>query len=122
MSETAATQHRPHKHLRTQGPGDDPAHKRIVLVGNPNVGKSVVFNYLSGLYVDVSNFPGTTVELSKATYLNYDLYDTRWARFRLGPMEAIREFMKANHDFVIDRSKEKFLLTWYAAGFLKRVR
>jgi ribosome biogenesis GTPase A len=47
-----------------------------VLVGNPNVGKSVVFNYLSGMYVDVSNFPGTTVEISRATYLAYDLLDT----------------------------------------------
>ena len=76
MSDTATTPHRPHKHLRTQGPHGDPARKRIVLVCIPNVGKSVVFNYLSGLYVDVSNFPGTTVELSKASYLTYDLYDT----------------------------------------------
>lgn len=38
--------------------------KTIVLAGNPNVGKSVFFNYLTGLYVDVSNFPGTTVDLS----------------------------------------------------------
>ncbi|SHK24017.1 ferrous iron transport protein B [Desulforamulus aeronauticus] len=34
--------------------------KNIVLVGNPNVGKSVFFNYLTGRYVDVANFPGTT--------------------------------------------------------------
>ncbi|HPZ90214.1 MAG TPA: ferrous iron transport protein B [Bacillota bacterium] len=38
--------------------------RKIVLVGNPNVGKSVFFNALTGLYVDVSNFPGTTVEIS----------------------------------------------------------
>ena len=38
--------------------------RKLVLVGNPNVGKSVFFNALTGLYVDVSNFPGTTVELS----------------------------------------------------------
>jgi ferrous iron transport protein B len=49
---------------------------KIVLVGNPNVGKSVIFNYLSGVYVDVSNFPGTTIEITKGKYLNYDLYDT----------------------------------------------
>ncbi len=36
-----------------------------VLVGNPNVGKSVIFSYLTGKYRDVSNFPGTTVEISK---------------------------------------------------------
>ncbi|WP_347488083.1 ferrous iron transport protein B [Desulfoscipio sp. XC116] len=38
--------------------------KKIVLAGNPNAGKSVFFNYLTGLYVDVSNYPGTTLEIS----------------------------------------------------------
>jgi ferrous iron transport protein B len=39
-------------------------YKRIVLVGNPNVGKSVLFGLLTGKYVTVSNYPGTTVEVS----------------------------------------------------------
>lgn len=39
--------------------------KVTVLVGNPNVGKSVVFSDLTGKYRDVSNYPGTTVEVSK---------------------------------------------------------
>ena len=39
----------------------------VVLVGNPNVGKSVIFGYLSGKYVTVSNYPGTTVEISRGT-------------------------------------------------------
>jgi ferrous iron transport protein B len=38
----------------------------IVLVGNPNVGKSVIFNYLTGVYADVSNYPGTTIEIAKS--------------------------------------------------------
>jgi ferrous iron transport protein B len=37
---------------------------KIVLVGNPNVGKSVLFGLLTGKYVTVSNYPGTTVEVS----------------------------------------------------------
>lgn len=37
---------------------------RIALVGNPNVGKSVVFSRLTGHYVTVSNYPGTTVSLT----------------------------------------------------------
>ena len=36
----------------------------MVLVGNPNVGKSVLFNALTGTYVTVSNYPGTTVEVA----------------------------------------------------------
>ena len=39
--------------------------KYIAIVGNPNVGKSVMFNNLTGTYVTVSNYPGTTVEVSK---------------------------------------------------------
>ena len=37
---------------------------RVILVGNPNVGKSVIFSYLTGRYVTVSNYPGTTVEIA----------------------------------------------------------
>lgn len=36
--------------------------KRILLVGNPNVGKSVIFSNLTGINVACSNYPGTTVE------------------------------------------------------------
>ncbi len=40
---------------------------RILLMGNPNVGKSVVFSRLTGTSVVVSNYPGTTVEFTKGT-------------------------------------------------------
>jgi ferrous iron transport protein B len=39
--------------------------RRVALVGNPNVGKSVLFNALTGSYVTVSNYPGTSVEVSR---------------------------------------------------------
>ena len=50
--------------------------EKVVLVGNPNVGKSLFFNYLSGMYVDVSNFPGTTVSISRCNYNNFEVMDT----------------------------------------------
>ena len=37
----------------------------ISIVGSPNVGKSVIFNNLTGAYVTVSNYPGTTVNVSR---------------------------------------------------------
>jgi len=37
--------------------------KRVLLMGNPNVGKSVVFSRLTGIRTISSNYPGTTVEL-----------------------------------------------------------
>jgi len=38
---------------------------RILLMGNPNVGKSVIFSRLTGANVIASNYPGTTVEYAK---------------------------------------------------------
>jgi ferrous iron transport protein B len=35
------------------------------LVGNPNVGKSALFNRLTGAYAAVSNYPGTTVAIDE---------------------------------------------------------
>ena len=51
----------------------------IALVGNPNVGKSVLFHRLTGAYVNVSNYPGTTVEVARAVArfdADVDLIDT----------------------------------------------
>lgn len=50
--------------------------RRIVLVGNPNSGKSVLFNALTGLYVDVSNYPGTTLDISSSEIEQGSLIDT----------------------------------------------
>ena len=43
------------------------ASNAILLVGHPNVGKSVLFHRLTGAYVNVSNYPGTTVEVTRAS-------------------------------------------------------
>ncbi|OGD25608.1 MAG: hypothetical protein A2Y56_03875 [Candidatus Aminicenantes bacterium RBG_13_63_10] len=42
--------------------------------------------------------------------------------FPEGPMEALMEFLKGRDDFVIDSSREKFLLTFYPNGYLKRIK
>ncbi|MCK4233096.1 ferrous iron transporter B [candidate division WOR-3 bacterium] len=39
--------------------------RKILLMGNPNVGKSVIFSRLTGVQVIASNYPGTTVEFTK---------------------------------------------------------
>jgi ferrous iron transport protein B len=43
------------------------AARTVILVGNPNVGKSVLFGALTGKYVTVSNYPGTTVEVTRGS-------------------------------------------------------
>ena len=49
--------------------------QRIGLVGNPNVGKSLIFTHLTGIGVEVSNYPGTTVHLKQGTccYLTHSI-------------------------------------------------
>jgi ferrous iron transport protein B len=65
-----------HRHTGHSFLEDDLSRKRIVLAGNPNVGKSILFNHLSGMNVEVSNYPGTTVEIIKGQYYGYNVYDT----------------------------------------------
>jgi ferrous iron transport protein B len=52
----------------------------VVLVGNPNVGKSVLFGRLTGRYATVSNYPGTTVGITTGRALLggevFDLIDS----------------------------------------------
>lgn len=52
---------------------------KILLMGNPNVGKSVIFSALTGVHVMSSNYAGTTVTYTKAKTKNtkneYQLID-----------------------------------------------
>lgn len=38
-----------------------------------------------------------------------------------GPMEAVEEFLKSNANFAVDKSRERFFLTFNPSGYLKRV-
>ncbi len=61
-------------------PDKDGNIKKILLVGNPNVGKSVIFGAITGEYAIVSNYPGTTVEIARSNLRidgrPYELIDT----------------------------------------------
>ncbi len=56
------------------------ATQKVLLVGSPNVGKSMLFNRLTGRYVTVSNYPGTTIEVSighsEISGRKYEIIDT----------------------------------------------
>ena len=52
--------------------------RQFIIVGNPNVGKSVIFGLLANKYVTVSNYPGTTVTVTKG-----------WMNMPQGPIPLI---------------------------------
>ncbi len=70
---------------------------RIVLAGNPNVGKSVLFGLLTGKYVTVSNYPGTTVEVSSG---NIQLGDKK---FLLIDSPGVNSFIPMSEDERVTR-------------------
>jgi ferrous iron transport protein B len=51
-----------------QPPADQPHDLRIALVGNPNSGKTTLFNALTGMRQKVGNYPGVTVEKKQGEY------------------------------------------------------
>ncbi len=69
---------------------------KIILVGKPNSGKSLLFNRMTGLDQRVANFPGVTVLLKKAKWRNFELIDFPGS-YSLKPITedevvAVREF------------------------------
>jgi ferrous iron transport protein B len=75
-SEHDLTHYEKHRHASPSFLDNQSQRPKIVLAGNPNVGKSLIFNELSGMNVEVSNYPGTTVEVIKGLYGTHEVYDT----------------------------------------------
>ena len=93
--------------MHNHGHGDkkketDSSLPKICLVGNPNVGKSAIFGLLTGTYVTVSNYPGTTVEMiageTEIGGVSYELLDTPGVN-SLVPMS---EDEKVTRDVLLD--------------------
>jgi ferrous iron transport protein B len=70
---------------------------RVLLVGNPNVGKSVLFGNLTGRYVNVSNYPGTTVEVTRGTAR------VDGARFHLTDTPGVNSLLPSSEDERVTR-------------------
>jgi len=66
--------------------------KKLMLIGNPNVGKSAIFSRLTGVKVIVSNYHGTTVEYTKG-YLK--LGDDRMEIVDIPGIYSLEPTMKA---------------------------
>ena len=71
----------------------------------------------SGSYIVVQD----TIIDKKKKY--FDWFVMPWDETaEAGPAQAIRIFLEQNHDFEIDRQREKYYFTFYPDGFLKRIR
>ncbi len=82
--------------------------RTAILVGNPNVGKSALFGALTGRYVTVSNYPGTTVEVTRGSGVlgkrTWQVLDTPGANGLLPVSEdeqVTRDILLAERDFVV---------------------
>ncbi|MCY3413002.1 MAG: ferrous iron transport protein B [Candidatus Heimdallarchaeota archaeon] len=83
---------------------------RIILAGNPNVGKSLVFNELTGSHQKIANFPGITVTRTAGFYnyqnQRYDVIDLPGLYgFNSGNIEeaiAHEYIIKHDHDLIIN--------------------
>jgi len=71
--------------------------EKVILIGNPNVGKSVIFNYLTGKYVTVSNYPGTTVEVATGTM------ETHGKRFQVVDTPGVNSLIPMSEDERVTR-------------------
>jgi ferrous iron transport protein B len=70
----------------------------VALVGAPNVGKSVLFGELADTYVDVSNYPGTTVDTTVGRVNGCTLTDTPGAY----GISSFNEEERIARDIVLD--------------------
>lgn len=101
---------------------------RVLLVGQPNVGKSSILNALTGAKVVISNYPGTTIDIISGDLeidgRNYTLIDTPGV-YSLTPSseeEKVTDKMvlDGNYDFIIQVAdatmlSRSFILTYQLA-------
>ncbi|MEF8836031.1 MAG: FeoB small GTPase domain-containing protein [Candidatus Thermoplasmatota archaeon] len=81
---------------------------KLLLIGHPNVGKSVLFNRLTGAKVTESNYPGTTVDYTKG-YMQLDEEEVELidvpGTFSLDPKDKAEEvavkMLKENEDSIV---------------------
>ena len=82
---------------------------KVGLAGNPNVGKTTVFNQLTGMHQHVGNWPGKTVEMAEGNFTHgdyrYDIIDLP-GNYALSA-HTIEEIV--SRDFIVDDSSDAII-------------
>ncbi len=89
--------------------------ERVMVILDSDHSKSHVLNELR-IYADAVT-PGCYLIIEDTNINKHPVAEG----FGPGPMEAVEEFLKGREDFIIDREREKFFLTFNPRGFLRRV-
>lgn len=59
--------------------------------------------------------------VSTGQYLVVEDTNVDWPlEFGTGPGWAVQQFLRENQNFTVDRTREKFLMTWFPGGYLRR--
>lgn len=88
---------------------------RVMVVLDSDHGKDHVLNELR-TYAELVT-PGSFLIVEDTNVNNHPVAED----FGSGPMEAVEEFLSTRNDFVVDREREKFFLTFNPKGYLRRV-
>ena len=94
--------------------------KNIVLVGNPNTGKSTLFNLFTGLNQKIGNFPGVTVDKKTGVFkidnIGYNVIDLP-GTYSLNPQS---EDEKITRDYVLSTTDDDLIVIVADVTNLKR--
>jgi cephalosporin hydroxylase len=118
-----------------------PSHPRIRYVKGSSVDEALIENLLSGRTDETRLVVLDSLHTKQhvldelnllARYVSLGSYiiveDTNvnghpvYESFGEGPQEAVNEFLETNDNFIVDQSREKFLMTFNPRGYLKRIR
>lgn len=93
--------------------------ERIVLVGKPNCGKSLLFNQLTGLRQKVANFPGVTVELKTGQFNQFEVVDFP-GTYSLHSLSKDEEIAVEKLNLAVDDHETKLVVCVLDAARLER--
>lgn len=91
----------------------------VLIIGKPNSGKSLLFNKITGVFQKVSNFPGVTVEVKKATKNGLSIEDYPGI-YSLNPLTKDEELAVDKFKHALDQDSTKMVVCVLDATRLER--
>jgi ferrous iron transport protein B len=93
--------------------------KKIILIGKPNSGKSLLFNRLTGLHQKVANYPGVTVDISRGQWGEFELVDFPGS-YSMNPVSADEEVAVSQFQHFLEKEDVHCVVCVLDATLLER--